>query len=46
MLSVGDKERWSATAEVQGDKFCFYREEDEVRNTKCELRKLYSRENN
>jgi hypothetical protein len=29
-------EYWSAAAEVEGDKFCLYREEDEVRNTKCE----------
>jgi len=46
LVSVEDKEHWRATAEVEGDKFCFYREEDEVRNIKCELRKLYSRENN
>jgi hypothetical protein len=43
---VWDKEHWKATAEVEGDKNCLYREEDEVRNSKCELRKLYSSENN
>jgi hypothetical protein len=38
---MGDKERWSANAEVDGENFCFYREEDVVRNTTCESRKLY-----